>query len=261
MSRYWRVYRTFFINSFARELEFRANFFAKILQNLSWVCFFLLVIVVIYSNSSDVAGWSRADAFVLSSCSFLMSSVFTALFFSLIDIPQMVRQGTLDFVLTKPLDSQFWVSTRRFNFNEIGMVLSSFGFLAVGLVQNHMTPSFAQWASWFVLMICAIAIYYSFNLLLMSLGIWFVRVDNLWALAETTMWVARYPTDIYSAMFQRLFLFVIPLTFMATAPAKMLVKGFDGYLLLLGIIWAVGFSLFARWVWFRALRDYSSASS
>ena len=45
MGRYWKIYRTFFTSSLARELEFRANFFAKVLQNGVWIFFFLMILI------------------------------------------------------------------------------------------------------------------------------------------------------------------------------------------------------------------------
>ena len=50
MQRYWKIYKTFFLSSFARELEFRANFFAKIGQNVIWIFFFVLILLVIWKQ-------------------------------------------------------------------------------------------------------------------------------------------------------------------------------------------------------------------
>jgi len=117
MLRYWRVYKTFFTSSFARELEFKANFIAKLGQNIMWIFFFVMILLVVYGNTKSVAGWDRGDAFVLGATIFLMNAVFNAIFFSLQDIPSQIRLGTMDFVVTKPMDTQFWVSSRRFNFD------------------------------------------------------------------------------------------------------------------------------------------------
>ena len=133
MRRYWDIYRTFFVTSFARELELRANFFAKILQNATWIVFFVLILLVVYRNTDSVAGWSRGDSFVLAATIFIMTSIGTAFFMSIMEIPQHFHQGTLDFIVTKPIDSQFWISTRRFNFDKIGTFLAGIAMLVVGL--------------------------------------------------------------------------------------------------------------------------------
>ena len=261
MQRYWRIYKTFFISSFARELEFRANFFAKIAQNAIWIGFFVLILLVIYRNTDSVAGWSRGAAFILAATCFLMNSVHSALFFSLNEIPEQVRKGTLDFVITKPIDTQFWVSSRKFNFDQIGTLVAGVVMVAMGVAQEALTIGPAQWIAYVVLVVASSAIFYSFNLLLMTTGIWLVRVDNLWVLGESVMQIARYPIDIYQSGLRRLFVYAVPLAFIATVPSRQLVSGLDLGMLALGVAWAVAFFFAARWFWNFALRHYGSASS
>src|SRR5689334_23383721 len=144
MRRYWQIYRTFFVSSFARELEFRANFIAKIFQNAIWICFFVLILLVVYRNTDSVAGWSRGESFILAATIFVMTSIGTAIFMSIMEIPQHVRQGTLDFIVTKPIDSQFWISTRKFNFDKVGTMMAGIAMLVIGIVQAKVHPGFAD---------------------------------------------------------------------------------------------------------------------
>jgi len=261
VQRYWKIYRTFFVSSFARELEFRANFIAKVGQNIIWLGFFILILLVVYGNTNSVAGWSKGDAFVLAATCFFMNAVFQALFMSLNEIPEQVRKGTLDFVLTKPIDTQFWVSTRKFNFDQVGTLFAGLVMIGVGAFSAHIHPDIVQWLSYTVLVFASTVIFYSFNLMLMTTGIWLVRVDNLWVLGETVMQVARYPLDIYSSGLQRLLTFAVPLAFLATIPARQLKDGFNPSMLLLGVAWALAFLVISRWFWNFALRHYGSASS
>ncbi|HRI43734.1 MAG TPA: ABC-2 family transporter protein [Fimbriimonadaceae bacterium] len=261
MGRYWRIYRTFFVSSLARELEFRANFFAKIAQNVVWIGFFLLIVLVIYRNTDSVAGWNRGDAFVLAATCFVMNAIVSALFMSLQEIPEQVRRGTLDFVITKPVDTQFWVSTRKFNFDQIGTLFAGIAMVWIGVSTSGVHPGAAQWFAYVVLLLAATLLFYAFNMALMTLGIWLVRVDNLWVLGETVMQVARYPLDIYSTGLQRMFTYFVPLAFLATVPSSQLVKGYNAGMLGLGVAWSLAALLFSRWFWNFALRHYSSASS
>lgn len=261
MARYWRIYRTFFVSSFARELEFRANFFAKILQNVMWIFFFLMILFVVYRNTDQVAGWTKGQSFVLAATVFLMDAITRALFFSLNEIPEQVRKGTLDFVITKPIDTQFWISTRKFNFDQIGTLFAGLVMVAVGVVSAEVRPDAAQWTAYVLLVIASIVIFYSFSLALMTTGIWLVRVDNLWVLGDSVQQISRYPIDIYSGVAQRIFTYFLPLAFISTVPARQLVNGFDAQMLGLGLGWALLFFLGARWFWRFALRHYTSASS
>jgi ABC-2 type transport system permease protein len=261
VQRYWKIYRTFFISSFARELEFRANFIAKVGQNIIWLGFFILILLVVYGKTDSVAGWNRGHAFVLAATCFFMNAVFQALFMSLIEIPEQVRKGTLDFVLTKPIDTQFWVSTRKFNFDQIGTLLAGVVMIVFGAISANIHANLLQWLAYVVLVFASTAIFYSFNLMLMTTGIWLVRVDNLWVLGDTVMQVARYPLDIYSSGLRAILTFVVPLAFLATIPARQLKDGFDPGMLALGLGWTLAFVLLSRWFWNYALKHYGSASS
>jgi ABC-2 type transport system permease protein len=261
MARYWRIYRTFFVSSFARELEFRANFFAKVAQNLVWTVFFVMILLVIYRNTNTVAGWSRGDAFILAATCFLMNALVGALFLSLQEIPEQVRRGTLDFVITRPIDTQFWVSTRKFNFDQVGSLFAGGVMVGYGIVSDKIHPDIQQWAAYSLLLFASLAIFYSFYLVLMTTGIWLVRVDNLWVLGDSVMQVARYPIDIYNFGLQRAFTFIVPLAFVATIPARQLVRHFDLTMVGLGLVWAAASVVISRLFWNFALTKYGSASS
>lgn len=261
MRRYWRVYRSFFVSSFARELEFKANLFAKIGGNFMWIFFFVMILFVVYSKTNSVAGWDRGDAFVLAATVFLMNACFNAFFFSLQEIPSQIRLGTMDFVVTKPMDTQFWVSTRKFNFDQIGTAVAGCIMIAVGIHVAGLHPGLSQWCAYSLLLAASMAIFYAFNLTLMTTAIWLVRVDNLWVLGESLVGVARYPVDIYESGLRRFVTFVVPLAFLATVPARQLVKGFDLAAVGEGLIWALVVLGLSRLFWRYAMTAYSSASS
>ncbi|MEZ0324651.1 MAG: ABC transporter permease [Fimbriimonas sp.] len=261
MSRYWKIYKTFFTTSLRRELEFRANFFAKIFQNLMWIFFFLAILWVVYSRTDSIAGWTREEAYILAATVFLMNALMSAFFFSLMEIPSHVRMGTLDFIVTKPIDSQFWVSSRKFNFDQIGTLIAGLSMVAYGIVNGHLAPSFLQWSAYVALVVAALVIFYSFNLALMTTGVWLVRVDNLWVLGESVMQIARFPLDIYSAGLQRFLTFMVPLGFLATIPAKQLARAFDPAMAAYGLAWALLAFFLSRRFWQYAMGHYTSASS
>ena len=244
-----------------RELEFRANFLAKILQNMIWVTWFIVVLMVVYRNTSNVAGWGRGEGFVLGATTFLLSAVFGLFFRAMLEIPEQVRRGNLDFILTKPVDSQFWASTRRFNFDQIGSLTAGVLMMWYGLSQTVHGADALQWAGFGACLFCSLALFYSMNLILMSTSVWFVRVDNLWVLSETSLDVSRFPVDIFGVGVQKALTYVVPIAFLSTVPARQLVKGFDPGMVVLAAVWAVVALVASRAFWLFALRSYSSASS
>lgn len=261
MRRHLRIYRVFVASSFQRELEFRANFFAKILQGALWVVFALALVLIVFANTKSIAGWTEPQVLVLTGTAMMVSSASNGLFFSLMDIPSQVRQGTLDFVITKPVDDQFWVSLRRCNFDQFGPFTAAAILVGVGLHSGHVSPTPLQWLLWALLAGCGLAMYYGFSFALMATAIWFVRVDNLWVLIETASSVARTPVDVYPYSIRRFLLFYLPLALLATVPARTLTVGPVWTQVSASLIWAVAALLGSRLFWVYATRHYSSASS
>lgn len=223
--------------------------------------FFLLILLVIYGKTSHIAGWGRGDALVLAATVFVMNSFVGAFCFSITEIPQQVRMGSLDFIVTKPVDSQFWVSFRRFNFDQMGSLFAGVAMILVGAHLAGVAPSPAQWIAYGLLVLSSTALFYSFNLAMMTTGIWLVRVDNLFVLGESITQIVRYPLEIYPSGLQRLLTFVIPLGFLATVPARQLVRGLDVSMVGIGLVWALVALYVSRRFWQYAMKNYSSASS
>lgn len=261
MGRYWRIYKAFFSSALIRETQFRANFFAKVGENIIWSSFFVMILLVIYRNTDSVAGWTRGDAFILVATVFLMEALHAALFMSLMEIPEQVRQGTLDFVLLKPVDSQFWVSTRRFNFSQGGTLIAGTAMVVIGIAQAGVHPDALQWLAYAVGVASALGLFYALNISMMTLGIWLVRVDNLWVLGESVLQVARFPLDIFQLSLRRLLTYAVPLGFLATVPARQLTQGLDVPMAALGLAYAGAAVVGARVFWRFALTHYQSASS
>ena len=262
MQRFLAIYKKFFASSVQRELEFKANFFANVAQNILWIAFFILLLKIIYTNTSSVAGWSEGDSYVLAATVFFTYSILIVFFsVNLMEIPEKVRKGTLDFDLLKPIDSQFLVSIRKFNLDELGTILGGLVMLAIGLNMTEHAPTFTQVAGYIFMLVCAILIFYSFQLILMTLAIWLVRVDNLWALGETVYYVARFPTEIFRAQLRTILTFFIPIAFIASEPTKVLLGRTSTVVALYALTWTIAALIVSRLFWRFAVSRYSSASS
>lgn len=262
MRRLFPIYKKFFTSSIQRELEFKANFMANVVQNVLWIAFFILLLKIVYTNTTTVAGWSEGDSYVLAATVFFTYATLIAFTSSnLMEIPEKVRKGTLDFDLLKPVDSQFLISIRKFNFDEIGTIIGGIVMLFIGLSMNGHVPSFLQVGFYLMMCVCAVLIFYSFQLMMMTLGIWLVRVDNLWVLGEMVYYVARFPMDIFRSPLKIILTYYIPIALIASEPTKVLLGraplGTIGY----ATAWTIVFLAISRLFWRYAISKYSSTGS
>jgi len=256
------VFSMFLQTSWRRELEFRANFIAQIAQSIVWVVMFILILNVIFVHSTTIAGWNRGSAYVLSATCMMMSSVsYTFFGNNLIELSEQIRRGTLDFDLLKPMDLQFLISLRRVVFWEAGAGFAGILVLVFGAARSgsEITPSGI--AAYCILFACSCGLFYSLNLLMMTLSVWFIKVENLWVLGETAVSFVRYPMEVFGSALRKLFIFFLPVAFLSWVPAKALLGTCPFWLGALSIVWTAVALVVSRRFFLASLRWYGSASS
>ncbi len=257
--RHARLYRVFWENCFAREAEFRANFWANVVTNTGWLFFFVAFVKVIFLNTRRVGEWSEAETLVLTGTFGVIQGLFNIVAYqNLSRFPEMVRLGTLDFVITKPVNSLFLVATRYVKLDSIGNVAGACLIIAHGLQLADYRPGLPEIAAYL-----ALGAYFSIYTLLMTLAFWFIRVENLAVLADVIFGTARYPIDIFRPWnwLWSLFVYVLPLAFVSSFPALALFGKLPAGWMALGPFLAALLFLACTAFWRLGIRSYSSASS
>ena len=114
LSKYFRVYTKFLYTSLASELEYKTNIIIDLITaNLSLIgSIFLLSIF--FQNTSDLGGWNFDQALIIQGIYTILNGITNTWFNpNLTEIVKHIREGTLDFVLLKPIDSQFYISFKK----------------------------------------------------------------------------------------------------------------------------------------------------
>src|SRR4051812_39684479 len=94
-----------------------------------WMAWDLAPLVVVWGRRPTVAGWSFHEALLVAAWFILLKAVLEgAVQPSLLAVVEHIRKGTLDFVLLKPADAQFLISTAKF---EIAQLVDAFGAVAL----------------------------------------------------------------------------------------------------------------------------------
>src|SRR5205085_164049 len=110
-----RLFWLFARTSVQNDTEYRADFFAQILVTLLGVGTQLVAVSVIFRHTPDLAGWSLPQVLGLLGVYNLMYGFIGAVIApNMRQVLEDVRQGTLDFALLKPINSQFLISVRQF---------------------------------------------------------------------------------------------------------------------------------------------------
>lgn len=255
-----KLLRLFWGTSLAAEAEYRANFVLALLSSLMALGGSLFGLFLFYRTGHALGGWSWEQALVVLGLYTVLDGVAaTFLNPNLNRIVPHVQEGTLDFILLKPIDAQFWLSLRQLSL--WGLPNLGFG-LAILLYAGHRLGLGAGAALRALLFVPpAILLLYSLWFLLATLTIWFVKIYNITFVLKNVLEAGRYPINAYPGRLRMVLTFVVPVAFLTTVPARALL-GQGGPLLFAGTaLLAVALFAGTRVFWRFALRFYTSASS
>lgn len=262
MRRYVRLLGAFARACLVQETAYRSTFWSNAVQTVVGLGVVMLTLALFFQHTGTIGGWAFWEVFVLLGVFTTLSG--TVDFFLRPNLGKMVeyiQKGTLDFVLVKPVDSQFFISLRHLAFFKGVDILLGLGMSGAGLWIGGRLPSLTAVLSFFGMLAAAVAILYSAWLLLMTMAFWFVKVDNLHVIFSSFFETARFPVSVYKGWLRLLLTYVVPIAFVTTTPSSALTgrleySGAGGSLLA-----AAAALLLTRWFWRRALRHYASASS
>jgi ABC-2 type transport system permease protein len=217
---------------------------------------------VVYGHRPVIAGWSFEEALVVMGWFTLMKAVLEgAVNPSLTSVVEHIRKGTLDFVLLKPADAQFLVSTAKFEPWRVVDVAAAVALFAVAFHRMGRVPAAGHVGAAVVLLACAACTLYSLWILVVSAAFFVVRIDNLSFLFSSIFDAGRWPVTVFRGAWRVLFTFVVPLALMTTYPALALLGRLDLRTTAASLLGAAAFATFARLVWVRSIGHYTSASS
>src|SRR4028118_2157273 len=137
MKKYLYVLKLFWGTAIAAELEYRLNFAIAALSSLGGLAGSLFGLFLFYRTGYTFEGWSWEEALlVLGLFTLLQGFSSTFLAPNLNQTVKQVQEGTLDFVLLKPISSQFWLSTRTVS--PWGLPDVFFGSVLIGYAGGHL---------------------------------------------------------------------------------------------------------------------------
>ena len=262
MTRYLRLLRIFYQNTLANELEYRLNFWSNLALSLFWLVWAGLSVRVYFYHTDTIAGWRYPELLIVMGLFFALNG-FRQMLLSpnLRRLSEYVRLGTLDYILTKPINSQFLVSLRYIGVYNWGDPLLGLGLAAYGLWLLRQTPSLGQIVLFALLFLAGMVGLYSFNLIVQTTTFWLVNVERADALVVGLLETGRFPVSFYRGWVQGALTLIVPVAFMTTFPAQALLGRLHWTTAVAAFAIAAALFIAASLFWRFALRHYTGASS
>jgi len=262
LRKYLKVYKKFLHTSLASELEYKTNILIDLITAILSLIGSIFLLSIFFQNNGYIGGWTFEQALIIQSIYTILNGITNTWFNpNLTEIVKHIREGTLDFVLLKPIDSQFFISVKKINpsgFLEImlGLFLLLF---CIRINQINLSLSFLTLS--LITISCSICILYSLWFFISTTTIWFVKTWNAIEVLRSFLYIGRFPLNSFSFSLRIFFSVFIPIAFITTIPSEVFLGLSQLWKILLEVIVATVFLVTSRKFWLFALKFYSSASS
>jgi ABC-2 type transport system permease protein len=261
MMRYLRLLRLYAANSLQLDLEYRADFGINVVTALISLGAGWIVLDVMFAHAENFGGWTFHEALALFGIYLVFEEfIYGILTLNLSRLPQLIQSGDLDFILLKPVDSQFQVSLRRLPLVSLPTGLFGLGILAYAATAlGTLTLGNALLTA--VLFMSGVVIIYALWVMLLTTAFWFVKVENITEIFNAFFAAGRFPVSAFPSWVRFLLTFIVPIAFITIVPASAAVGRLTWPMALASLAIAAVLLGLSHLFWRVALASYTSASS
>ena len=247
------------------QLEYRLSAALQLVGAVLVTAADFIAIAVIFANVPQLAGWTVAEVallFGLATIAFALTDVAIG---HLDLLPQMIREGTFDQILVRPLPSLFQLIASDFAVRRLGKALQGIAVLAYALVSLDVDWTIGRVLAIPLAIAAGAVIYGAVWVALATITFWIVdAIEVVNAFTYGGSFLSQYPIGVFARWLRGLVVFVVPLAFVAYFPALYVLDKDDTLDLPEGLQYASPFVavlavLVAAAVWRNAVRHYRSA--
>ncbi|MEN8141540.1 MAG: ABC-2 family transporter protein [Thermodesulfobacteriota bacterium] len=262
MIRYLRLYLYFLRFSFSRAMEFRLDFFFRVVMDTVFYLVHIIFFAIIYRHTALVGGWNY-DQVLIFVCGFFVADALhmTVVANNLWHLPEYINKGDVDYHLVRPVSSLFFLSVRDFAANSFVNLLIALGLLgwAIGRYPGSFSPG--QLLFYGLLIINGAYLYYLIHLLFILPVFWTHSARGFEAIFYSVKQFAERPDRVFHGPVRLLLVSLLPFLLIASYPAHVLLGDFNWSTMTHIVLVSLALTLLVLMVWRLGLRSYSSASS
>jgi ABC-2 type transport system permease protein len=244
------------------DLQYRVNFALQVLQSLLAIAVGLIVFQLVFSHTTELNGWTHSELLAVLGVQALMAGVIHAVIQpNMMRLTEEVREGKLDYALTKPVDAQMLVSVREVQLWQAVDVITGAVIITVALVQLGGNLGLLDAVAFGIALAFGAVLLYCFWLVLATGSFWVVRMWFLPELFEGIFQTGRWPIGIYPDWLRFGVTFLVPIAFAVTVPAEAVTSRLDWQTLAFAAVFTMAAFAATRWFWRFGLRRYTGASA
>lgn len=258
--RHLRIWLSLARINFMSQMEYRANFFTGIFMEAGYLLAKVMYVIVAYSAGKRIAGFSPDELLVFIGSYVTLTGFYAGVFaMNLFQLSALVRDGSFDLLLVKPINTQFYATFRRSDMGPLffdtiaGIIMVGIGLLRAG-TQIHL-PLVLGWS---LFAAAGASIGYFLWIIPISFVFRIVRADAIAALADTFWDFNNVPMVVYGKVGQLIGVFVIPIFVITNFPALFALGRLPPLWGVWGLLSPVILGFIASRIWNSSLRHYAS---
>lgn len=260
--RHFRLWRRLFTVALIREMQYRAHFLATVGVGLAQLVLALVPILLLYSYTDSIRGWSGAQVVALVGLYQLFTGLLGAFIApNMAQMTELIRRGELDLLLIRPVSPQFYATVRWMVPAELVTALTGLAVVVAGLSIAGVVPGPVDIVQAVLLIGAGFVLVSCLWSALVYLAFWLGAVSPVMLLVNELNRGGQYPIAFFPSAVRAFFTFAFPVAFATSFPAQAL--GGDGSWATVGLGagMAVVAMVLVRVYWRRAIQNYASASS
>lgn len=262
MKRYLKLLWLFAKRSLIDQMAYRGTFFLAVLGKVSRMVIPFIFFQAIFLKVPRVGGWNYQEIAVLIATYLTLESLAVITFHRNLSyyLPDSLRNGEFDFLLTKPVGTLFFSSFKAIDFFDLTSAITAVGAWIYIFKILDISINFFNFLPFFIACFIGLAFWYGLILCLASTSFWTITATGLGRFLEGIIRTSRYPATVFHGHWRNVVFYIFPLAFMSTLPAGLLLGKIQPFYLLYAFIFVSLALYLSVKFWKYALRHYQSAA-
>ncbi|MDO4764491.1 MAG: ABC-2 family transporter protein [Eubacteriales bacterium] len=262
LKKYVVLYFCFIKNSIMAQMEYRINFIISMCIQLAYMGIKLTYVVVLYHADIAINGFSPDEMMIMIGTYSALSGVFVSFFLlNFSALPELIKSGSLDSYIVKPVSLQFMVTLRRVDlaFATVSVIVGG-AMVGIGWYRAGVTFSLINVLGFLGFTFWGLFLTYSLFLIPNIISFWTVSSRGLGQFVNQLWDFNNMPMTIYSNSVKFIGTFIIPVFLITNTGGLFILRKLSPLLMFWAIFSPILLFLFCRLLWKKAIRHYVSVN-
>lgn len=261
-TRHYNLFKKFRAIDLMKVLEYRSSFIFWVVVSILWTCFNLVFFSILTNVSGSIGGWNTQEVFVLLGVFTIIDAFTWSMFYAnMSEYASDIFDGRLSLLLCRPVNTQFYLMTRRLNPQIIFRLILGIVIVIVNLRELQLVPSIWQWLLFCIFLTISVVFLYFFWFILTTGAFFFERLENINEVIPSFRRVWQVPNSVFHGVLSVSLTTIIPFLLITTLPSEILLNRVNIVsalvFLLITLLFAYISHVFLRF----AIRHYSGAAN